>query len=372
MTDFEKYPAKGTSRARRAAEVALTTTPLGQGFGARGDLVFRAARVRGGADAAVALARLLGIRSPRPGRGETARRWELLATVAAADLTAARVAEAHIDALAILAEAEIDPEADLAAIGAGRDSTWGVFAAEAPGAVLRAEEIQLYGAGRWHLAGTKPWCSLAGNLSHALVTAHTPGGHRRLFALDLKGPNVKVETTGWESLGLREVVSGPIELQGAEAIPVGADEWYLERPGFAWGGAGVAACWYGGAVGLARTLHAAAARKKDQIGQMHLGAVDLALAGARAVLGAAADDIDAGRADADAGVIMAARVRGVVAAAAEEVLRRVGHALGPAPLAHDAEHARRVADLQIYVRQHHAERDDAALGADLASGPAPW
>ncbi|KZX22513.1 hypothetical protein ACH61_00279 [Rathayibacter tanaceti] len=50
---------------------------------------------------------------------------------------------------------------------------------------------------------------------------------------------------------------------------------------------------------------------------------------------------------------------------------RAGRALGPAPLALDAEHSKRVADLTLYVRQHHAERDDAALGrAVLASGAA--
>jgi hypothetical protein len=59
-----------------------------------------------------------------------------------------------------------------------------------------------------------------------------------------------------------------------------------------------------------------------------------------------------------------------VADAVERTLTQVGHALGPAPLAFDEEHARRVADLQLYVRQHHAERDLAALGrAVLVGGP---
>ena len=48
--------------------------------------------------------------------------------------------------------------------------------------------------------------------------------------------------------------------------------------------------------------------------------------------------------------------------AAEEVIIRAGHALGPAPLALDERHARRIADLSLYLRQHHAERDEAALG----------
>jgi hypothetical protein len=39
----------------------------------------------------------------------------------------------------------------------------------------------------------------------------------------------------------------------------------------------------------------------------------------------------------------------------------------------DEEHARRVADLQVYVRQHHAERDSARLGGLLRDGEdAPW
>jgi len=181
-------------------------------------------------------------------------------------------------------------------------------------------------------------------------------------------------------------------------VPIGPDGWYLRRPGFAWGGIGVAACWYGGAVGIARTLREAmASRAPDQIGTMHLGAVDAALSGARAVLFAAAGQIDgtqsqitpgtgrsAGdnsaiahqnarstgvqRADTDRApgdpdaALLAARVRTVVARAAEEVIVRTGHALGPAPLALDERHARRVADLTLYVRQHHAERDEAALG----------
>ncbi len=63
--------------------------------------------------------------------------------------------------------------------------------------------------------------------------------------------------------------------------------------------------------------------------------------------------------------ILAARVRAIVADAAETVLRTADHALGPAPLVADDAHARRVADLHLYLRQHHAERDLARLGRDL-------
>jgi len=326
--------------------------------------------VGGDADLALSLAQQCGSWTPLPGSGATARRWEILATIAAQDLTAARVAEAHLDASATLAEANVDPARDLAALGTGPGSTWGVFAAE--GADVRVDAHQ-DSDGSWSLIGIKPWCSLADRLSHALITAHTDAGHRRLFAVALHDGTVVQVGPKWVSRGLQQVPSGSIELRSTSAFPIGADGWYLARAGFAWGGAGVAACWFGGAVGLGRSIHAAATlRDPDQIGLAHLGAVDVALTGVRCVLAAAARQIDAGRADGQDGVILAGRVRAAASSAAEEVLARSAHALGPAPLAFDADHARRVADLQTYVRQHHAERDYAALGRAVLTDGAPW
>ena len=66
--------------------------------------------------------------------------------------------------------------------------------------------------------------------------------------------------------------------------------------------------------------------------------------------------------------LTALRVRQVVADSAETVLAAVDHALGPAPLTSEEEHAGRVADLRVYLRQHHAERDTAALGARRQCG----
>lgn len=328
--------------------------------------VARAAAVAGDAGRALDLARDVGWRLPLPRSGRTGQRWRRLRDIAAADLTAARVVEAHTDALAILAEAA-GPHDDP---GAGeKDRLWGVFAAEAPGVRVDAEPD---GDG-WRLRGTKPWCSLAGRLDRALVTAHVGPG-RRLFAIDLTDPRVSVDAvTGWAARGLVEVPSTAIRLDRCPARAVGPSGWYLARSGFAWGGIGVAACWLGGAIGVARTLRAAGRdREPDQLASAHLGAVDAALFAADAVLTAAAADVDRGEADGPAGALLAARVRAVVAGTVETVLTRVGHALGPAPLAFDPVHARRVADLQLYVRQHHAERDEARLGAQLPELPAWW
>ncbi|WP_349259802.1 acyl-CoA dehydrogenase [Jatrophihabitans sp.] len=298
--------------------------------------------------AGLELARTFGRSFPAPGSGATAVRWRLLALAGSIDLTAARILEAHTDALAILAEAGEPPP----------DGTWGVFAAEMPNVHLDATGAD----DATTLTGTKPWCSLGGVLDHALVTAHTPDG-RRLFAVDLHQPSVTADDPArWVARGLAHVTSAPVTFDATPARPVGAAGWYLERDGFAWGGLGVAACWYGGALGLYRTLAAALDRKDGDLARLHVGTVDAALHGAAATLAQAAAAVDRGEARGPAGELLALRVRAVVADAVERTLRQVGHALGPAPLAFDDEHARRVADLELYVRQHHAERDLAALG----------
>lgn len=331
------------------------------------DEVAWARGVAGDADRALDLARDVGWRLPRPGSGRTGERWRRLRDIAAADLTAARVLEAHADALAILAEAADD---EVGAVAGDTHRLWGVFAAEGPGARLDAEPV----GDRWVLRGIKPWCSLAGRLDRALVTAHAGPAGRRLFAIDLTDRRVHVDAAdGWVARGLIEVPSTSIRLDGCPARPVGPVGWYLARSGFAWGGIGVAACWLGGAIAVGRTLRAAVReREPDQLALVHLGVVDTALFAADAVLAAAADAVDRGHGDGPAGELLAARVRSVIAGAVETVLIRVGHALGPAPLAFDPAHARRVADLQLYVRQHHAERDHARLGGQLRELPAWW
>jgi len=313
--------------------------------------------------AALAFAQELGRIAPVPGSGSTRDVWEGLAILGAFDLGVARAVEPHLDAIAILDQAGIPPEQ----LGAA-DATWGVFAAEGGDDPLTATRVD----GRWTLTGTKPWCSLAGQLDHALVTAHMVEGKRGLFAVALRDESVTVPEGQWHARGLSEIPSGPVIFRAAAATQVGDAGWYLSRPGFAWGGIGVAACWYGGAVGLARALFARAGESPDPIMATHLGAVDEQLQSARRALAEAAELVDLGPASAS-GSVLAKRVRGTVADACESVLQHVAHALGPAPLALDEQHAKRVVDLELYIRQHHAERDAASLGSAIArESVSPW
>jgi len=104
----------------------------------------------------------------------------------------------------------------------------------------------------------------------------------------------------------------------------------------------------------------------------HLGAVHAALWSSRVVLTDAAARID--REPASDLFVTATSARTVVERDSVEVINRVGRALGPGPLAHDAGHAAAVFDLTVYLRQHHGERDLADLGRRVAAGEpqAPW
>lgn len=319
-------------------------------------------------DATIDWAVELGETVPTPGQGRTLERWETLATAARADVAGARVLEPHLDALAILAEASAEghlSDADLIRMRADEYSSWGVFAAEGAGVRLEARPGD---DGSWLLTGVKPWCSLADCVSHALVTAWTSPTERRLFVVSMREPSVHPQRDGWVSRGLAQIRSTSVEFTDAVALPVGDDGWYLRREGFWWGGVGVAACWWGGALPLLDALALAAAHPDaDQIAHASYGAADAHMWAARLALADAANRTD--RTEPAPVRLISERVRAIVAEAVESVLTIADRALGPAPLASDESHARRVGDLRIYVRQHHAERDLARLGRTLTHPP---
>jgi alkylation response protein AidB-like acyl-CoA dehydrogenase len=296
---------------------------------------------------------------PLPGSGRTRERWAAFADLAGEDLSLARLAEGHADAVAILAELEGPPPLP--------GSRWGVWAAHPPGPALEAD----HHGDEWRLHGTKRYCSGARACTHALVTADAPDG-RRLFAVAAEAFTPVPGT--WPATGMAGSDTLDVDFRGATAQPVGGAGAYVERPGFAHGGVGVAACWYGGAREVGRTLlTAAAGRDVGPHALAHLGVVDIALHTVRTALDDAADEIDADPSDLKrAGRFRSLRVRALAEAAATEVMERVGRALGAGPLCLDEAHSRRVADLTVYVRQHHAERNLAELGALVAEQGTQW
>jgi hypothetical protein len=301
---------------------------------------------------------------PLPGAGATLARWQALAAVGARDLALAKLYEGHLDAIAILSEAQL---AD--SIG---DVLWGTWCAEPPDARLA---LQQDGA-VFKLTGRKAWCSGAADVSHALVSCWNAAGEACLAAVALDQPGITVTGDGWHAAGMAGSRSVDVLFDGAVATPVGAPGFYVARPGFWHGGAGVAACWYGAAQSLALALHAslaqrlAAGQPVDAHRLTQLGEVDVALHATATLLREAALQIDA--APFDNGMARALRVRLAVEACAGTVLHAVGRALGAGPLCKDGRIARLFADLPVFLRQSHAERDLATLGRAMSNEATPW
>ena len=301
---------------------------------------------------------------PLPGAGATWQRWQALARVAAHDLALAKLFEGHTDALAIFAEL------DAPAVTAG--SSWGVWAADPP----QARVLATPASGRqwgpqsavW-LNGRKAWCSGADGLSHALLTVRDDGGTSYLAAVALDAPGIRRDAAPWQAIGMAGSASIDVHFSNVRATLVGKAGAYLERPGFWHGGAGIAACWYGAAAAIGERMRAAVGHRANPHFLAHLGHVAVALSSARAVLSDTAARIDSGAAS------MAAvlQTRLAVEHCASDVVAHAGRALGAGPLCREPHFAALMADLPVFIRQSHAERDLAELGSAVLAGDcAPW
>lgn len=285
---------------------------------------------------------------PLPAQGQTGQRWGLIAALARQDLPLVKLVEPHHDAAAILA--------DLGGPPIQPDEVWAVWAAEPPFAVLEARQR----AEGWTLSGQKAFCSGATIVTHALVTARAAHGSQ-LFAIDLAQSGLSIDSSAppWVGPGMARADTRTLILADVPASPVGGPGDYTDRPGFWWGAIGIAAAWFGGARSVCDQIEA---RHLDAHGLAHLGATRADLDTMELALEAAAR-----RADRQALAVpqverLAQSLRARAADLAEQSLIRAGHVLGPGPLAFNPQHSARVADLQMFVRQHHAEQDLARLG----------
>ncbi|MDX6260224.1 MAG: hypothetical protein QOH84_1912 [Kribbellaceae bacterium] len=291
---------------------------------------------------------------PDPGHGQTLERWAALALLGCQDLTLARLGEGHLDAVSILHQA-------------GRTEVpgalYGVWAARSAGTGAQLTDDVL--------SGTVRFCSGAHSLDRALVAALTPAGDSMLLDIDLRDPRVCRQPGTWQAVGMDasdspDVIFDNLPITAGDVV--GPPGFYLGRPGFWWGGGGVAAVWYGGARGLVdRTVdYLRAGKGADEHQLAHLGDLETTLAAAESLLKATARLIDEAP---DTDVMRQIWIlRAEVERAVRATIDQVPRITGPTPLSRDRAFAQALTDLQVYVRQHHAERDLAALGTLIIEG----
>ena len=317
------------------------------------------------ADALPGLATELGERSSVR---DFLARWQLLSALGRTDLVIARLLEGHLDALAILTEA---------GRSAVPGASYGVWASASGGTGLTLAHRD----GTDYLAGLMRFCSGALLLDRALTTARDGAGELHLFDIGVRDERLRSIPGSWPALGMDASASLDVEIDNLpiDSPPVGPAGFYLERTGLHLGGIGVAAVWLGGLQGLLdATLRVLGDRRPDEHGLAHLGAVSLAVESAAATLVSTAERLNDAPVDpvtqlCDLPALELTRLalicRSAVEAAVDVGTRRLPRVVGPVALGRDGDFAHRLADLEVFVRQHHAERDLARLGASEFDEP---
>jgi hypothetical protein len=296
------------------------------------------------------LADVVAQKLPLPGRGRTAERHDMLAQIAREDLSVAKLAEAHWDAVAILAEAGRSAEPN---------KLYAVWASEIPGHALRLERT----ADGFQIHGEKPFCSGLGIVDRALVTVGLPD--QGLVDVDLRNnlDRISVDLDVWKTDAFRMTQTGAItfrELGVPQNSLIGEPGWYLERSGFWHGACGPAACWAGGVAALLDV--ALASKRNDPHTVAHLGAIQASVWGMYALIRKAGDEIDAAPLDLKAAQMRALKVRHLIEELGTATLQRFARAYGPSPLSMDEATSLRFQEAGLYMRQSHGERDLECLG----------
>jgi len=194
-----------------------------------------------------------------------------------------------------------------------------------------------------------------------LITIAEP--EHRLIDVDLNQSNLEFDRSEWHTQAFSETNTCSVTFNAIRISKrdlVGPPGFYLGRPGFWHGACGPAACWAGGAAGLVDW--AAKQTRNDPHTLAHFGAMRSSLWAMEALLDAAGAEIDRSPTDGVAARVRALRVRHLVETHATDILRRLARAYGPHPLAFDQAVSTRYQELDLYLRQSHAERDLHALG----------
>jgi hypothetical protein len=281
--------------------------------------------------------------APAPAMGHTSERWLALFDLAAVgDVTVARLVEAHIDAVAVLHEAGCSPRPG---------ALYGVWASVRPDGA----DVEL---GEGGLSGVKSFCSGVGIVDRALIDVRVEGVRRLTdVGVRIDGAALQGEVE-WHHRGLATANTGTVRFdRHDDAEVIAPPGWYLDRPGFWHGALGPAACWAGAAAGLARSIRPS----DDPYRTAACGAIAADVWTMCAVLEQAGRDADRWPADRDGARYRALAARHAIHELATRIVDRFTRAAGPRPLVADESVAQRLADVEIYLRQHHGERDLAAL-----------
>lgn len=308
-----------------------------------------AEHVRSSTDAMRSAVRLLAERDRDLWVGPFTDLVGALAEVGRTDLCLGRLVEGHADAMRILDQAGRPAGEGVYAVWASRSAGTGVSA-------VREGD-------RWRLSGESRFSSGIDIADRALVPGWVDDRTHLLF--DLAVADVTPDRDSWHTTAMNgsRSFTVTVDLGAGEDQVVGPPGFYLGRPGFPIGGLEVAAVWLGGARSVLEQVASGLRRFTASAHQTRrLGVMEQAVWLAGAAVQNTAVRLPGLEGDALSQETASART--AVVTACEQVLDEAGRIVGPGGLSTDARLARTIADLGLYVRQHHLDLTWESLGRD--------
>ncbi len=310
-----------------------------------------------------------------PGRtGELVR---ALLGLGAADLSAGRIFEGHLNAVKLVGRYGDPVQAAALAEAVRAGAVCGVWNAEGAQPLALDAAPGAKGAGR--LTGGKIYCSGIGLVTRPVVTARGPEGVHMLLPR-LPDP-LRADLGGWTVQGMRATATGSVDLTGLKikaAEVVGAPGDYYRAPLFK-GGAWRFAAVHAGAVARLAALVRGELRARGRDADPHqlarAGALALAAETAELWVLRAAEVLEgAAEADAPAAEAYANLARTAVERAAMEAIALAQRALGLSALTRPSPVERIARDLATYLRQPFPDGalDEAARFTLATAGAPPW
>ncbi len=278
------------------------------------------------------------------------------------NLAVGRLVEAHVNALRLVVRWGDDAMQVRAAGDCAEGHLFGLWVTDPPGGGLRVQQDGL-------LQGAKQFCSGAGHVTRAVVTALDAAGETRLVYADT-GAGVSTSPLPGSLAGMRAATTGQVRYDAAAGVVFGTGGDYLREPDFSCGAWRTSAVTLGGVEALADQLRrqlVARGRAADPHQQARVGQVLIATETARLWMAEAAARAEA--ADAGAAAIpYVGLARLAVERAALDVIELTQRSLGVAALMRGNPVELLCRDLATYLRQPAADMvlTEAAAQALLA------
>jgi len=307
----------------------------------------------GAGDLAAGLADARGI--PLGGRRDEHDR---LRAAGAHDLAWGRLYEGHVNALQLIGRLGDDAQRARAVDDARHGRLFGVWNTQAADGVRIASAA----AGDVTLAGRKTFCSGAGRVLRAMITAAWPDGSAQLLVVPMDRVAVTVDRSFWKPYGMEDSESFAVDFSGVRvgrSDLIGAPGDYERPPWFIAGASRFVAVQTGGVEQLVADFAAFIRRRRyheDPIQLTRLG--ECAVLAQTAVLwvNACADawvqyDTAPSFASEAALCTTVDAARYAVERAALDVAERIERGVGARGLLETEPFARRLRDLRMYLRQ---------------------